>query len=131
MRFRPRPTSQLPVPVEPKLTAENYAPGTIPDHVWRLLGSAGEAAAVRLQHMLTDHDQWAALKQGERLRLVELAMNRAYGPPVKREVKLTGKLDADAVQASLSRLSDAMDLPEYRGAGSAPANAAQDGRKRY
>ena len=48
---------------------------------------------------------------------------------VKREIKLTGKLDGDAVQASLSRLADAVDLPEYRGKGATPATAAGERRK--
>ena len=60
------------------------------------------------------------LKPADQARLIEMALNRAYGPPVKREMtlSLSGTV-SDAVAESLGRLA-AADLPELR----------QDRRKR-
>lgn len=88
------------------------ASGDIPDHVWNMLQEAGEEAARRLRDMLQG-PAFASFKPTERTRLIELALTRAYGLPVRRsvEVKLSSD-DADAVAASLLSLGES--LPERR-----------------
>lgn len=88
-------------------------PGDIPAATWAMIQQAGHKAAGRLLELL-DGREWSKLKAGDKLRLVELAMNRAYGPPIKREQRLELRGDvSDAVAASLAKLSS-FDLPELR-----------------
>lgn len=88
--------------------------GAIPSHVWQLLQQAGEEAAQRLNELLSSpsfHKQ----KTSDQVRLIELALVRAYGLPVRRQisVELSSK-DGDAIAASLSSLADR--LPERNAA---------------
>tara|TARA_R110002167_G_scaffold74809_6_gene209113 strand:- start:1162 stop:1569 length:408 start_codon:yes stop_codon:yes gene_type:complete len=116
-----RPTEQA-TPPEPSNTQlvddtaddTQQRPSAIPPNVWVLLQSAGERAAGKLNDMLSSI-KFDRLKPTEQARLVELALNRAYGPPIKREMslQLTGNV-SDAVAASLASLS-ATDLPELSG----------------
>jgi len=116
-----RPTEQA-TPPEPINTppaddtadTEQQRPTAIPPNVWVLLQSAGERAAGKLNDMLSSA-KFDRLKPTEQSRLIELALNRAYGPPIKREMslQLTGNV-SDAVAASLASLS-ATDLPELSG----------------
>lgn len=92
--------------------APSDRPSTIPAEVWAALQDAGQAAAERLRDLLKAK-AFERLKPGDQARLIELALNRAYGPPIKREMtlSLSGNV-SDAVAASLARLS-ASDLPEF------------------
>lgn len=82
----------------------------IPPHVWETLQQAGEEAAQRLLSLLQS-PRFNTFAPTAQKALIELAMTRAYGLPVRRsvEVKLSSD-DADAVAASLSALRDS--LPE-------------------
>lgn len=84
----------------------------IPAHVWQIISEAGERGAERLLEML-DSPKFHDFPPSARKSLIELAMTRAYGLPVRRsvEVKLSSD-DADAVAASLNSLRDS--LPERR-----------------
>lgn len=82
----------------------------IPPHVWSLLQEAGEAAAQRLVELLTSPAFKSYSPQAQR-GLIELALTRAYGLPVKRALNLNlSTSDADAVAMSLADL--AANLPE-------------------
>jgi len=87
-------------------------PDHVPAHVWHLLQAAGEVAAQRL-HDILSAPSFSRLRPSEQTKLIELALTRAYGQPVKREVRidLSGG-DADAVAASLAQITGR--LPEYR-----------------
>ena len=87
--------------------------GDIPDHVWALLQASGEQAAQRLLDILQS-PRFPSMAPSAQARLIELAMVRAYGLPVRRsvDVQLTSS-DADAVAASLQALQD--HLPERQG----------------
>lgn len=103
------------------------AQGDIPAATWRLLQEAGHVAAERLHDLLANDKGWKRLKPADQARLIELAFNRAYGPPIKRQARLelSGRV-SDAVADSLASLS-AIDLPEYgRSANLATAEQAQD-----
>jgi hypothetical protein len=91
--------------------ASDGRPTTIPPDVWTQLQAAGATAAERLADLLASK-AFERLKPPDQARLIELALNRAYGPPIKREMtlSLSGNV-SDAVAASLARLSSA-DLPE-------------------
>lgn len=98
---------------QPRVEASQTGGGDIPDHVWVMLQEAGEAAAERLLELLQPA-AFAKLKDGTQKALIDLAMTRAYGLPVKTQVKVvTG--EADAVAASLAQLAG--QLPERHGAG--------------
>jgi hypothetical protein len=99
--------------------AAGSRPPDIPPETWQALQDAGHSAAERLRDLL-QAKAFERLKPSDQARLIELALNRAYGPPIKREMSLTlsGNV-SDAVAASLARLS-AVDLPEF----------ATDGRER-
>lgn len=83
----------------------------IPPHVWRLLQDAGEVAAQRLVQILRS-PAFATYAPSAQRGLIELALTRAYGLPVRKalNVNLTTS-DADAVAASLADL--AQNLPEH------------------
>jgi hypothetical protein len=90
-----------------------------------LLQSAGHTAAERLDELLRSSG-FKRLRPSEQAKLIELALNRAYGPPIKREmsVTLSGNV-SDAVAASLARLS-AYDLPENAPKGSRGGEGADN-----
>jgi hypothetical protein len=84
--------------------------GDIPAHVWEALQQAGELAAGRLREILASpkFSQFAPTAQA---RLIELALTRAYGLPIKRSLSVNlSSGDTDAIAASLLGLGDA--LPE-------------------
>ena len=114
--------------VEFKQQIPNAANDRVPDAVWNALQAAGVDAVERMRDMLAPAS-FAAMKDADRLKLLSLALDRAYGKAdagIKRSVKVTLSADgADAVAASLARLDAAASLPEYRGtaARAAPADA--------
>lgn len=82
----------------------------IPPHVWALLQQAGEAAAHRLVQIIQS-PRFATYAPSAQRGLIELALTRAYGLPVRKALSVTlSTSDADAVAASLADL--ASDLPE-------------------
>lgn len=86
----------------------------IPPHVWSLLQGAGEEAAHRLLELLQPV-QFSALAGSVQRALIDLALTRAYGLPVRRSVTVAlSSSDTDAVAASLAALADS--LPERRAA---------------
>ena len=91
-------------------------PDTIPAHVWQTLQDSGAMAAQRLSDLLHGKS-FERLKVGDQTRLIQLALDRAYGPPIKREMslQLSGTV-SDAVAESLGRLAST-ELPEMRGKG--------------
>lgn len=111
-----QPIANLPLAASADSATETHtepqaSPDGIPAETWALLRSAGHTAAERLDTMLKS-SSFNRLKASDQARLVELALNRAYGPPVKREMSLTLSGDvSDAVATSLARLSS-VDLPE-------------------
>ena len=86
-------------------------PQNIPAATWSALQEAGHEAAERLRDLIQS-PRFERLKPGDQARLIELALTRAYGPPIKREMtlSLSGNV-SDAVAESLGRLASA-DLPE-------------------
>lgn len=93
-----------PTPVEPSQG------GDIPAHVWALLQEAGEEAAQRLVELLQPQ-RFNGLAGSVQRALLDLALTRAYGLPVRRSVSVSlSSDDADAVAASLVALRDS--LPE-------------------
>lgn len=90
----------------------------IPAHVWALLSEAGELAAERLRDLLAS-PRFATFRPAEQRALIDLALTRAYGLPVRRSlsVSLTSS-DTDAIAASLIGLQDA--LPERASAAPEP-----------
>ena len=104
-------------------------PPNVPEHVWQNLQSAGERAAERLLDELQS-PTFERLKPGEKRALIELALNRAYGPPVKREVSVQLSAEmGDAVTESLASLA-ATDLPELRDVTPAPQSSPPAGQRR-
>lgn len=88
-------------------------PDAIPPAVWADLQGAASVAAQRLRDLL-EHKSFERLRPSDKARLIELALTRAYGPPIKREMSLTlSGTVSDAVAESLGRLA-ASDLPEFR-----------------
>lgn len=82
----------------------------IPAHVWTMLQTAGELAAQRLVELLRSPSFKQYSPQAQR-GLIELALTRAYGLPIRRAVNLNlSSTDADAVAASLADM--AQHLPE-------------------
>lgn len=85
----------------------------IPPHVWDMLQQAGEEAARRLLDLIRS-PRFSGFKPSEQRSLIELAMTRAYGLPVRRSVNVSlSSDDADAVAASLLDMRE--HLPERRG----------------
>ena len=102
-------------------------PDTIPPHVWELLQEAGEEAASRLVSLLKS-PRFASYKPSEQRSLIDLALTRAYGLPVRREVSLNlSSSDTDAVAASIAALGDALTLPERQRARHQPSNSEKKG----
>ena len=84
----------------------------IPSHVWALLQEAGEEAAARLVELMQPV-RFNKLPATVQRALLDLALTRAYGLPVRRSVAVNlSTSDADAVAASLVELRDS--LPERR-----------------
>lgn len=82
----------------------------IPPHVWDLLQEAGEEAARALLDILRS-PKFRAAKVSEQRALIDLALTRAYGLPVRRSLSVNlESSDADAIAASIIGLHDA--LPE-------------------
>lgn len=97
---------------EPSDVANNSG---IPSHVWSLLQEAGEVAAERLLTLLSGK-KFDSYKPADQRALIDLALTRAYGLPVRRAVQLNLNTDdQDAVAASLNMLSRKITLPERRG----------------
>ena len=113
--------TRLPAPPPaPPATPDSAAPASyappgegIPPHVWATLQEAGEEAAQRLLELLAPA-RFNGLPGSVQRALLDLALTRAYGLPVRRSVSVTlSSDDADAVATSLAALRDS--LPE-RGA---------------
>lgn len=82
----------------------------IPPHVWHLLQQAGELAAGRLVEILQSPAFKTYAPSAQR-GLIELALTRAYGLPIRKALNLNlSTNDADAVAQSLADL--AANLPE-------------------
>lgn len=82
----------------------------IPAHVWMLLQQAGEEAAARLLELLRS-PRFKSYAPSAQKALIELALTRAYGLPVRRSLSVSLQSDdADAIAASLMSLQDS--LPE-------------------
>ncbi len=112
-RFARRSAEPLePVATEPPVPFDPSPGGDIPPHVWSLLQQAGEAAAGRLRDLLKSPD-FASYAPTAKARLIELALVRAYGLPIRRAV--TVNLSGDDVAKSLAELSDM--LPERQATG--------------
>jgi hypothetical protein len=87
-------------------------PPGLPAHVAATLAKAGEKAAQRLLELLAG-PRFDRFRPSEQRALIELALTRAYGLPVRREVSVTlSSSDSDAVAASLASLAG-RPLPEY------------------
>lgn len=100
---------------EPVLQGDVLGPsalqGDIPAHVWQSLQDAGELAAARLVEVLRSPAFKSYAPSAQR-GLIELALTRAYGLPIRRALNLNlSSNDADAVAASLDDLRAA--LPEF------------------
>lgn len=90
-------------------TGADLAEG-IPAHVWALLSEAGELAAERLRDLLAS-PRFATFRPSEQRALIDLALTRSYGLPVRRSLSVSlSSSDTDAIAASLLGLQDA--LPE-------------------
>ena len=103
----------LPFVDQPETVDESPRPDAIPPAVWALLQEAGSVAAGRLLDLL--HSKaFERLKVGDQTRLIQLALDRAYGPPIKREMSLTlSGTVSDAVSEALAAHAG-LDLPEMR-----------------
>ena len=97
----------------------------IPPHVWQMLQTAGEEAAAQLLELLRS-PKFKTFRPSEQRSLIDLALTRAYGLPVKRSINVDlTSTDADAVAASLLGLHD--QLPERRSpAPNSPDSAKSD-----
>jgi len=100
------------VPLAEPQSVDEGRPDAIPPEAWAALQEAGQAAAERLRDLIAAKS-FERLRPSEQARLIQLALDRAYGPPVKREMSLTlsGNV-SDAVAESLGRLASA-ELPEF------------------
>jgi hypothetical protein len=99
-------------------TGADLAEG-IPPHVWALLQEAGELAAERLRDILRS-PRFGSFRPSEQRALIDLALTRSYGLPVRRSLSVAlSSSDTDAIAASLMGLQDA--LPER-----APSSATED-----
>ena len=84
--------------------------GDIPPHVWALLQQAGELAAEKLVAILQS-PRFASYAPTAQRALIELALTRAYGLPIRRALNVNlSSSDSDAVAHSLADLAGA--LPE-------------------
>jgi len=98
-------------PETPAESHEDAAPVAVPPEVWRDLQEAGAAAARRLKDAVAS-PAFSKLRPADQRALIALALDRAYGPPIKREARLELRgTVSDAVADSLARLSRT-DLPE-------------------
>lgn len=87
------------------------ADSAIPPHVWAMLQRGGELAAQRLVELLAS-PAFRRYSPAAQRSLIDLALTRAYGLPIKRALTVSlSSGDADAVAASLLDLSAA--LPEH------------------
>ena len=83
----------------------------VPPHVWTLLQEAGELAAERLVSILRGNAFMSYAPTAQKA-LIELALTRAYGLPVRKALNVNlSTSDADAVAASLADLGQ--NLPEH------------------
>jgi hypothetical protein len=106
-----QPSNIVPIQEGAESAAEGR-PDAIPPEVWQDLQGAASMAAQRLRDLI-EKKSFERLKPSDQARLIELAFNRAYGPPIKREMSLTlSGTVSDAVAESLGRLA-ASDLPEF------------------
>jgi hypothetical protein len=109
----PMPDSPLPAVSADPSDADAPLPAGLPANVAATLAKAGEAAATRLLSLLTG-PRFDRFRPSEQRALIELALTRAYGLPVRREVSVSlTSSDTDAVAASLAHLAG-RPLPEYR-----------------
>ena len=96
---------------------ENALKDRIPDHLWSLVQEIGEHGLNRLFEIISS-PTFYKYKGSDQTKLLAMAIERAYGKPdapIRKSVNLNlSSSDTDAVNAALSRLSDNVDLPEYR-----------------
>lgn len=114
LRKLPRQAAPAPKPDSVDTQPDDALPpdAGIPAHVWATLQEAGEEAAQRLLELL-DPVRFNKLAGSVQRALLDLALTRAYGLPVRRSVNVSlTSDDADAVAASLQDLRDS--LPERR-----------------
>jgi len=113
------------LPAEPPNIAADARPDAIPAEAWEALQEAGQRASERLRDLIAGKS-FERLKPADQARLIQLALDRAYGPPVKREMSLTlsGSV-SDAVAESLARLASS-DLPEFTENRASRKNMARD-----
>lgn len=111
----PGPDQPEPDPIDGEVMPLASAAQDIPPHVWNMLQEAGELAAQRLVSILKGKAFMSYAPSAQRA-LIELALTRAYGLPVRKALNVNlSTSDADAVAASLADLQQA--LPEHaRGA---------------
>lgn len=103
----PQDSEALSGDVLPDATSLN---ADIPPHVWQMLQQAGETAAARLVQILQS-PRFASYAPSAQRGLIELALTRAYGLPIRKALNVNlSSSDADAVAASLSDLAGS--LPE-------------------
>ncbi len=109
-RRKARPETQTNVVPLDTQSADTSAPVDIPAHVWATLQEAGEEAAQRLLELLRS-PSFKSYAPTAQKALIELALTRAYGLPVRRSVNVDlSTEDSDAIAASLIDLREA--LPE-------------------
>ena len=101
----------------------------MPDAVWQTIQGVGVEAVARLSELLQP-ERFNALNDRDKLRLIQLATDRAYGKAdagVKRTVQVNlSATGNDAVAASLERLNKAAHLPEYRDVTPATSDGTND-----
>ena len=122
--------SEKPTEDQQQLAMQQQSPD-IPPHVWALLQEAGEEAARRLFEILRS-SAFTRYPASAQKALIELALTRAYGLPVKRSLSVNlESSDADAIAQSLMGLQDA--LPERQSAApdAAPDAPAPRGRQTH
>ena len=95
------------------LQAENDLLADIPKEVAELIEKAGLLASAHMVTLLSDTEKLKGQPLAAQRALVDLALTRAYGLPVRRSLNLNLHGDAaDAVQASLNELTN--ELPERK-----------------
>lgn len=118
------PPDPVPAVSDDPSVADSPLPAGLPQHVAATLAQAGERAAQRLLEILTSK-AFERYRPSEQRALIELALTRAYGLPVRREVSVSlTSDDSDAVAASLAQLAG-RPLPEY----AQPATQRHAGRR--